>query len=127
REIIQDGIDSQELVLDTLSLDSFKRSQQGSFNHRQFALPFRLALMKRQGRKMPPKRFKTGRIHLDFKIVQVLRRFVRARSLVMWRKEPIAEVFNRRMALSLRLLRFATRANGRMKGLRRRLKGGVIK
>lgn len=123
--LVQQGMVSGGLSLEALALDSFKGSQQGSFNHRQLGMPTRVKLMGRRGQVLPPKRFEKGKVHLDFKVVQVLRRVVRSRSLTVWRNQPSVDAFNRRMAVALRLLRIATRINGRMKGLRRRLGRGM--
>lgn len=119
--LIGEGIASGELVLDDLPLERFQRSQQGSFNHRQYGLPARIAMMRWMGRKVPPKRFESGWVHPDFWVVQALRRLARRKSLAVWREERDSQAFNRRMKFPLLLLRLATRANGKMKGLRRRL------
>ena len=108
--IIQNGIKSERLVIDSLSLESFVASQQGSFNHRQLGLPYRLKVAIKQGRIVPPKRFdKDINVPLDFKIVQYLRMKVRAKSFKVWVKSRNSKEFNSKMKLIRKTLTVATK------------------
>lgn len=119
--LIQDGIARGDLALESLPFEQFKSSQQGSFNHRQYGLPVRLALERLKGRAVPPKRFAGGTVPVEFQVVQVLRRWVRARSLSVWRVERNSQEFDRRMKIPLSTLRFFTRFYRRVSGVRRRM------
>lgn len=120
--LISNGIATCELSVEKLPFDRFKQSQQGSFNHRQYGLPVRIAWEKRSGHEVSPKRF-DGRVHPEFRFVLRLRRWVRKKSFSAWRETRNSKEFDRRMASSLWLLRVATRMNQRLRGLRKRLGG----
>lgn len=90
KELIENGILNNEIVIDILPLDSFLGSQKGSFNHRQRALGFR---MHKKGVKLP-KRFQNEKITIAFKIVQSLRMKLRLNSLKIWKESPNATTFD---------------------------------
>ena len=126
--IIQNGIKSERLAIESLSLGSFVASQQGSFNHRQLGLPYRLKAAIKNGRIVPPKRFdKNVNIPFDFKIVQYLRMKVRAKSFKAWAKSQNSHEFNSEMKVLRKTLTIATRLTHYRKtifssGLQRKLK-----
>lgn len=123
--LISSGIQSGALTVEALPFDRFKRSQQGSFNHRQYGLPVRISWQRRKERHVPPKRFSSGHVHPEFRVVLRLRTWIRGKSLVVWREVRDAKEFDRRMKWPLRVLRVATRINQKCRGLRRRLSGGA--
>ena len=90
KKIIEEGVIKKELVIDRISLESFLKSQKGSFNHRQRALGFR---MKKKNIKIP-KRFNNEKITIAFKIVQSLRMKMRSNSLKIWGNSPNAITFD---------------------------------
>lgn len=83
-ELINEGITRKELSVEPLDFSQFLSSQQGSFNHRQKALRYRVKLARRKGLIIPPKRHDKEKISLDFKLVQKQRIKVRKQSLVQW-------------------------------------------
>lgn len=122
-QIIKAGVSRGELILEDLPFERFKSSQQGSFNHRQHGLPLRISLRRLKGQEVPPKRFEAGPVPLEFQVVQLLRRWIRARSLSIWQSERAPQAFDRRMGTPLVALRLFTRLYRRLHGLRRRLNG----
>jgi coenzyme F420-reducing hydrogenase beta subunit len=110
--IIKEGLDSGDLKLDNLSLETLIYSQQGSFNHRQLGLPFRAKKAVKDGRPVPPKRVDMSSfISIDLKIVQYLRMKVRAKSFIAWSKSNNFNQFNAEMRTVLFLLKFFTKLN----------------
>lgn len=107
--IIREGIDSGKLLLESLPLDRFRASQQGSFNHRHMGLPFRMNHAKKKGLLVPPKRDRDYRLVTpDFKLVQYLRMLTRRKSLAAWKQTANVEMFDKRMKTELFLLRKST-------------------
>lgn len=120
-EIIKSGIVKGDLSLDDLSLENFLISQSGSFNHRHKGLSFRINFFK--GKKnIPPKRFLNEKTSFDFKIVQYFRLKTRKNSLEIWKKTKNAAAFDKRMKLSLFMLKTATRVYHHKKRLQEKLK-----
>jgi coenzyme F420 hydrogenase subunit beta len=109
-QILKEGVKSGKLQLENLSIEKFIHSQQGSFNHRQDSIQFRMEKAKKAGFTVPPKRIRTGQYAtFDFKIVQFYRMKVRKKSLETWKKNPNSSSFNGLMKNSLLTLKFATK------------------
>jgi coenzyme F420-reducing hydrogenase beta subunit len=106
--LIQQGIQQEKLNLEQLSIERLLFSQKGSFNHRHTGLSYRLTVAKKNNLKIPPKRFGNEKIPFDFKLVQHLRMKTRKKSLEIWKKYPDASVFDKKMNVSLNLLKLAT-------------------
>lgn len=108
-QILHDGLKSGELDLEYLSQEQFLASQQGSFNHRHDGMSTRLALVKRDGYVVPPKRIDNIDLPIYLKLVQRVRRHTRSRSLEVWAeyKDPVE--FDRRMKIELLRLKLVTR------------------
>ena len=122
-EIILDGIDAKKLVLEELSLDRFLASQQGSFNHRHIGLPFRIKQHRKRGKIIPFKRFgATDSTTFDFRMIQLLRMYIRKQSLLVWRSTIDAVEFDKKMKPILYLLRKLTIINHSKKALLQKLK-----
>jgi len=121
KKLIENAISEQRVQLVDLSLKQFLLSQKGSFNHRQEAQPFRIGLVEKKGQLLPPKRNVSETISLPFKIVQILRRKSRIKSLKAWNKTPIIEEFDNKMANTLWSLRLATRVNHRIRSIQKKL------
>ena len=120
-ELIKEGIDSKELAVDPLEFEKFLSSQQGSFNHRQKALGYRMKLAKKKGLTIPPKRHDSENISLDFKLVQKQRMVIRKQSLMLW---PIAKdsiVFDQVMLNSREKLQKRTKINHYLWAVKRRI------
>lgn len=107
--LIQDGVRRTALNVEQLSLDRFLSSQQGSFNHRHKGLPLRIMQARHRKITIPPKRFGTDNVPLDFKIVQKIRSVVRQQSLLKWRNLPDPRIFDSSMNKKLKQLKIATR------------------
>ncbi len=120
--LINDGIIHKELAVDTLEFDHFLSSQQGSFNHRQKALGYRIKLAKRKGFIIPPKRHDNENISLDFKLVQKQRMAVRKLSLVQWPVSKDSLEFDQTMFKSRENLRKRTRIYHYVRAVKRRLR-----
>ncbi|MDD2425870.1 MAG: Coenzyme F420 hydrogenase/dehydrogenase, beta subunit C-terminal domain [Bacteroidales bacterium] len=103
-KIIMDGILNGELYMEKLPLDNFLDSQQGSFNHRQKALGYRIKLASGKGRELPPKRDVDETIPFDFKIVQRCRRVIRRKSLEIWRKSRNSSTLDKKLRPYLSIL-----------------------
>lgn len=104
-KIIQEGIKSQKLNLEKLTLDRFISSQQGSFNHRHTGLPYRISLASLKGRLIPPKRFYNDKsLTVYFKPVQFCRMYIRKKSLVIWKNTLNASLFDKKMKKRLTIL-----------------------
>jgi coenzyme F420 hydrogenase subunit beta len=120
--LINDGIIHKELAVDTLEFDQFLSSQQGSFNHRQKALGYRIKLAKSKGFIIPPKRHDNENISLDFKLVQKQRMAVRKLSLVQWPVSKDSLEFDQTMFKSRENLRKRTRIYHYVRAVKRRLR-----
>lgn len=119
--LINDGIIHKELAVDTLEFDHFLSSQQGSFNHRQKALGYRIKLAKRKGFIIPPKRHDNENISLDFKLVQKQRMAVRKLSLVQWPIAKSSAEFDQAMLKSKDKLQRRTRLYHYIRAIKRRV------
>src|SRR5690554_6607268 len=121
-DLIKHGIISKELSVEHLEFEKFLSSQQGSFNHRQKALGYRMKLAKRKGFIIPPKRHDNENISLDFKLVQKQRMAVRKLSLVQWPVSKDSLEFDQTMFKSRENLRKRTRIYHYVRAVKRRLR-----
>lgn len=108
-KLITEGIENEDLEVDFLPLEIFLSSQQGSFNHRHKGLPTRIKVAKKKNQLVPPKRFETEMVSLDFELVQKQRMKVRAESLALWQNRKEASIFDESMQKPLKKLNFHTR------------------
>ena len=106
--LVSEGIAKGELVLEEMDSDRFILSQKGAYNHKHNGLPFRIKRTQAQNMLTPVKRFGNKKVPPDFKVVQFLRMKIRKKSLEEWRKNPKAEIFDRKMNKYLILLKLAT-------------------
>lgn len=107
-KLILDGIKIGKLNVEELSIDSFLKSQKGSFNHRHTGLSTRIKNRKKKNLLTPPKRFDNEKVSFDFKIVQLLRLKVRRKSLELWKDDSKAIIFERKINFDLKVLKLAT-------------------
>ena len=121
-DIIKSGFEQGDLFIETLSEDIFLASQQGSFNHRHDGLGFRIKQSKMAVSSFPPKRFVSIKISPLLKIIQLLRRAAREKSLVVWMDSKDATAFDIRMAQCLYWLRFFTKVNHYQRAIGRRVR-----
>jgi coenzyme F420 hydrogenase subunit beta len=114
-ELINEGITRKELSIEPLDFSKFLSSQQGSFNHRQKALGYRVKRARKKGLTIPPKRHDNENISLDFKLVQKQRMRVRKQSLVEWPIVKDSIMFDEVMGPSLEKLQRITKINHYLK------------
>ena len=123
-KIIQNGIKSGKLFVEKLSLEKFKESQQGSFNHRHKGLKYRIQINERQGKIIPYKRNRFfEEIPFYLKIVQKQRMKVRALSHLIWNKNQNANQFENEMEVSRERLSRLTLFSHRLK----KIQGIILK
>jgi coenzyme F420-reducing hydrogenase beta subunit len=120
-DLIQKGIEKDELSLDLLAFDKFLSSQQGSFNHRHKGLKYRVKLAEKEGYIIPPKRHDNEKISLDFKMVQYQRRVVRKLSLVEWAKYKNSVKFDEVMTKPKKILKTKTRIYHYVRAIKKKL------
>ncbi|MOA23290.1 hypothetical protein D3C78_1439000 [compost metagenome] len=116
--VINEGVQKGELELESLPLERFLASQQGSFNHRHDGMATRIALARKAGGKAPPKRHDQFKLPYYLALIQHARRKAREKSLVVWGKHPSAAEFDKRMRpilLSLKALTKVLHAIRKMK------------
>lgn len=121
-ELINEGITRKELSIEPLDFSKFLSSQQGSFNHRQKALGYRVKRARKKGLTIPPKRHDNENISLDFKLVQKQRMRVRKQSLVEWPIVKDSIMFDEVMGPSLEKLQRITKINHYLIAIKRRIK-----
>lgn len=122
KRIINEGIDSKELILNSVSSETIISSQQGSFSHRHSGLQYRINKYKKKRKLVPPKRVKQPFFNISFKAVQSLRMLVRYKSLVIWNKFPDAVIFENKIKMPLIWLQKMTHIYHIEKRLRNKIK-----
>lgn len=122
KRIINEGIDSKELILNSVSSETIISSQQGSFSHRHSGLQYRINKYKKKRKLVPPKRVKQPFFNISFKAVQSLRMLVRYKSLVIWSKFPDAVIFENKIKTPLIWLQKMTHIYHIEKRLRNKIK-----
>ena len=121
-ELVYEGITKKELSVEPLDVNQFIYSQQGSFNHRQKALGYRLKLARKKGLTIPPKRHDKENISIDFELVQKRRMVVRKQSLVQWPIAKDSKIFDEMMGTSLKKLKILTKINHYLRAIKRIIK-----
>ena len=111
----------KELTVEHLDFNQFLSSQQGSFNHRQKALGYRIRLAKKKGLLIPPKRHDQEKISLDFKLVQKQRMEVRKQSLIQWPITNESHLFDKVMLSSRDKLQKRTKINHYIRAIKRKM------
>lgn len=109
KNIIAEGINSNFLDVQELNFSQFLKSQQGSFNHRQKALKYRIDYMKKRNNNVPQKRHYFN-ISIDSKVIQILRMETRRQSHLSWNDNNLL-VFYREMKFKLLKLKVMTHIN----------------
>ncbi|NIA44658.1 MULTISPECIES: Coenzyme F420 hydrogenase/dehydrogenase, beta subunit C-terminal domain [Providencia] len=110
-QLIQDGVQSSELTIEPLSLEKFLQSQSGSYNHRHDALAFRLQRAQKEKVKIPPKRFANVKISLLMKLIHHNRMKLREKSLVIWKSNNDAEIFDNKIKYNRLILKVLSKIN----------------
>ncbi len=120
--LIKEGIIKKELSVSTLTLDSFKASQAGSFKHRQFSELFRLKKISKSNSFTPYKRKRMFQsIPIEYKIVQSARMTLRKASLEIFKNTRDATQFDSAIMTYKISLNKKTRWYHRIQNLRRKL------
>ncbi len=109
--IIQEGANNSAIVIESISPDTMRASQQGSYNHRHDGLYVRVKEMQKKGIPIPLKRYGKKAVSLDVLMVQKLRRAARQTSLDTWRQTQSATAFDEKMEKTLLKLKMATKVN----------------
>jgi len=120
-KLINEGITEKKLSVEHLDFNQFLSSQQGSFNHRQKALGFRIKLAKKKGLSIPPKRHDQEKISLDFKLVQKQRMVVRKQSLIQWPITNDSHLFDKVMLGSRDKVQKRTTINHYIRAIKRKM------
>jgi coenzyme F420-reducing hydrogenase beta subunit len=97
-DLIKNGIKKNELNIELLDISDFKKSQQGSFNHRQNGLWYRINEKRKQNKLVPQKRERFYRkIPFFARLVQKQRMKTRAYSHTIWNDTKNAVLFEKKM------------------------------
>ena len=108
-KVIKEGIESTKIYIEDLPLDRFIAPLQGSYNHRQLGLPYRIKQARKIDKLVPPKRImKVNSLNFDFKIVQNCRMNIRKKSLEIWLNTTNSTIFDDNMRKELLFLRKMT-------------------
>lgn len=121
--IIQEGMKKSELVIEAISADTMRASQQGSYNHRHEGLYVRVNEARKKGIPIAEKRYGKKPVSPDITVVQKLRRVTRKKSLEIWRHTLSASEFDKELDKTLFYLDIATKVTQYKRGIMRRLKG----
>lgn len=78
--IVQEGMEKSEIVIELISPDTMRASQQGSYNHRHEGLYVRLKEARAKGIPIAEKRYGKNPVLPDVFIVQVIRRLTRKKA-----------------------------------------------
>lgn len=109
--IIQEGAKRSAIVIEPISPDTMRASQQGSYNHRHDGLYVRVKEMQKKGVPIPEKRYGKKAVSWDVLMVQKLRRATRQKSLDTWPQTQSATAFDEYMEKNLLKLKLATKVN----------------
>ena len=118
-QILREGVENGELELESLPLEQFLASQQGSFNHRHDGMSTRINFAKRAGAVVPPKRVANIKLPLYLRLVQRTRRQTRLRSLEIWAEHKDSIEFDKHMKPELLKLRLVTKLSHVMRKVKK--------
>lgn len=113
-EIIESGLKSHDLYLDSLDVHEIMESQKGSYNHRHRGLKYRMQHADKKGWLYPKKRqrfINDQNIFINF--VQSSRLKTRINSLKIWHKYKDVNKFNDLIEKDRKRLEFANKVNRR--------------
>lgn len=122
-KIITEGMNNSELMIEPITADTMRTSQQGSFNHRHEGLYVRVKAARRKGIPIPEKRYGKKPVLLDVILVQKMRMFIRKKSLEVWRQTRSAKDFDIEMKKSISYLKTTTKITQYKRGIKRRIEG----
>ena len=108
--IIQEGLAKGALEIEVISSETLKLSQGGGIRHRQVGLKYRMGLQKKENGLIPKVRSRILReIPIEFQLVQKKRMKIRQKSLDLWKKDPNAINFDKKMANDIFQLKILTK------------------
>lgn len=115
-QLIQAGMERDELCVRPAAKARIIESQRPSFSHRRDGLRFRMRMAKLQGDALPYVRKRVLKpISISYRIVQLQRSVTRAKSLERWRASSSVGVFNGKMHGALKRLKLVTKIYHRMR------------
>ncbi|MHC5201487.1 Coenzyme F420 hydrogenase/dehydrogenase, beta subunit C-terminal domain [Myroides sp. LJL119] len=120
-DIIRKGIKNKELEVEILTLERFKASQQGSFNHRQKGLKYRYKYLTNSSIAPSIRTRFFEDISFDFRIVQRLRLKLRKKSFKVWKKHNNPELFEQALSRDRTILRRSSLLNHRIRKVKKLL------
>lgn len=121
--IVQEGMKKSEITIESISPDTMRASQQGSYNHRHEGLYVRIREAKSKGIPLAEKRYGKQPVSPDVILIQKLRGITRKKSLEVWRHAESSIDFDKKMEKMLLYLKLATKMTQYKRGALRRLKG----
>lgn len=108
-KLIKEGCSRKLIFIDNLLIMNIIESQFGSFNHRQYALNYRIKLNFKDS-QIPPKREHQNKIvYFSFKSVQRMRLLSREMSLKLWRDKADIYHFETKIRRILKILHLTTK------------------
>lgn len=109
-DLIKKGLDNKYLILDVLKEKRFLLSQNGSFNHRQKGLLYRMQYYNKCGKAFPEKRQRLlEKQNIFFNLVQRSRLKTRQKSLDIWIDNKSIENFRKEIQPYLKELKVLTK------------------
>ena len=109
-KIVQDGLASGDLVMDSISIELFKDSQAGGFKHKQLGMKQRLKLQKPKMDFLPYKRARLlEKTPLEYTLVQRQRLITRDASTAEWQKHKEVKAFDSALEKNIKALNRLTR------------------
>jgi len=121
--IVQEGMNKAEIVVESISPDTMRASQQGSYNHRHEGLYVRLQEARAKGVPIAEKRYGKKPVLPDAFMVQVIRRVARKRSLEVWSQVDSSFEFDKKMKKILLSLKIVTKVTQRRRSAIKRIRG----
>lgn len=121
--IVREGMDKDEIIIESITPDTMRASQQGSYNHRHEGLYVRLKEAKAKGVPIAEKRYGKKPVLPDTFIVQVVRRVTRKKSLEIWSQVESSAEFDEKMKKIRLSLKIITKVTQRRRSAIKKIKG----
>lgn len=109
-EIIKYGISKGELCLHKISVEEFKKTQNGGLKHKQIGMEYRANVLRKKSSLLPIIRSRLLEpIPFEFKLVQKQRQKIRDLSPLIWRSTNNCTKFDEKIHREVKKLRLYTR------------------
>lgn len=109
-KIVQQGLESGDLIMDEISIDLFKSSQAGGFKHKQLGMKQRMSLEKKKINFLPYKRKRLlENTPLEYRLVQRQRLVTRNLSTSIWKESKNVNHFEDQISNDKQKLNTLTR------------------